>query len=187
MVTSGWPWRPLRYRRLCCANHEPKAFLPKRKEPFTNAELRAMASVLEGTVLELSPTAVLVVDSKDRLWREVMRLLHIMAQTGLRLADALKLNADALWFELDDGRLPTIVQGLLTRFKREGNTVLLKPGRTKSDPLGTYWAPFLSTYQFTGRQLSMPPGRLYSLKQTSRQSLQLGPRHLSSGTERARD
>jgi hypothetical protein len=69
-------------------------------------------------------------------------LIHVLAQTGLRLADALKLNGDAVWFDREGLLLPTVTTEILPGFKDGKSTVLLKPGRTKSDPLGTYWAPF---------------------------------------------
>jgi hypothetical protein len=123
-------------------NHGLSAFLPNRKEPFTNPDLRRMVSLPQGTVLQLSPTMTLTVDSKCPLWRAVLRLIHVLAQTGLRLADALKLNGDAIWYDRQGVLLPTVTQESLAGFKDRESTVVLSPGRTKSDPLGTYWAAF---------------------------------------------
>jgi hypothetical protein len=65
-----------------------------------------------------------------------------LAQTGLRLADALKLNCDALWYDLNGVAFPMVNAKAVESAVDLRDFVELKVGQTKSDPLGTYWAPF---------------------------------------------
>jgi hypothetical protein len=123
-------------------NHGLSAFMPSRKEPFTNDELRRMMQIPNGTSLRLSQNATFTVSRSCKLWRTVLKLLNCMAQTGLRLADALKLNGDAVWFELDGVALPTVNAAAVEGATDLRDFVELKVGQTKADQLGTYWAPF---------------------------------------------
>jgi hypothetical protein len=67
--------------------HGLSALMPARKSPFTNGELKSMLSVQPGNVLHSA-----TVDPGSRQWRSVELLVHVLAQSGFRLADALRMN-----------------------------------------------------------------------------------------------
>jgi hypothetical protein len=117
-------------------NHGQEAFDPSRKEPFTNPQLAALTLLPEGTKLK-----GVVVDKTDQCWRSIAMLIDIMAQSGMRLADALNLNAAAVVFEFKDMLLQH-VDHRVTELLTQDDWALLKPGKSKSDPLGQHWAPF---------------------------------------------
>ena len=85
-------------------------------------------------------------------------LAHVMAQTMLRLGDALRLNLDAICFDMSDCIVPRADKQMvevLTSFA----CALLRVGRTKPDPLGTYWSPF-PMYFRVDRTCAINVGRL---------------------------
>jgi integrase len=116
--------------------HGLSALLPKQKEAFTNAEVALLLSIAQhNTVYGV------VVNHRSRLWRSILMLVHVMAQTGLRLGDALRLNRDAIFFDLLDCIVPRADKQMVEALTSSA-CALLRVGRTKSDPLGTYWSPF---------------------------------------------
>ena len=66
-----------------------------------------------------------------------------MAQTGLRLADALKLNHNSANYHFRNTNLPTLLPEMLAMLGPTDH-VQLSPGATKSDPLGKHFADFSS-------------------------------------------
>ena len=117
-------------------NHGIIAFNPKRKEPFRRNTLRSMVNVHDGTVLH-----TVIVDKDCRTWRSILLLIHVMVQTGLRLADALRLNSDAKSFVFRGKILPVALPQMAGAMD-ESDYAQLLPGRTKSDPLCRHWASF---------------------------------------------
>ena len=114
------------------------AFNAKRKEPFNRSTMHKLVSVPVGTRLH---TVTVCQASKE--WRSINLLIHIMAQTGLRLADALKLNRNSASYHFRNKNLPTLLPEMVAML---GPTdyAQLSPGATKSDPLGKHFANFPS-------------------------------------------
>ena len=115
-------------------NHGLSALMPRRKAPFTNGELRSMLLVPVGTQLAS------VVVGMSRAWRSVEMLVHVLAQSGFRLADALRMNRDAVHFDFKNSAFPFADVDMLLQLQST-DYALLTPQRTKSDPLGSYWSP----------------------------------------------
>ena len=126
-------------------NHGQVAFNTKRKEPFNQSTMHRLVSVPEGTRLH---TVTMYQASKE--WRSINLLIHIMAQTGLRLADALKLNRNSASYHFRNKNLPTLLPEMLAML---GPTdyAQLSPGATKSDPLGKHFANFPSYLPYKKR------------------------------------
>ena len=122
------------------------ALLPERKEPFTNAELIRMVTVPQGSVLRN-----VIVSQTNRLWRSIEMLAQSLAQTGLRLADALQVNRAAVHYEVAGVKLNQATQELLARMDNS-STVFFKIGSTKSDPLGRHFATFPAYLPFSATQ-----------------------------------
>ena len=115
--------------------HGLSALMPARKSPFTNGDIKSMLSVQPGGVLHS-----VTVDAGSRQWRSVELLGHVLAQSGFRLADALRMNRDAVQFDFKNSVFPFGSQDMLPLLQHT-DYALLSPQRTKSDPLGTYWSP----------------------------------------------
>lgn len=116
--------------------HGITALLPQAKSPFTNDELARLMTVPVGTQL----TSGLSVGS-SRCWRSIELLLHIEAQGGFRLGDALLLNRDAVTFDFRDVALP-IVDHRMVEAMTSSDYALISPGRSKADRLGQHWSPY---------------------------------------------
>ena len=119
-------------------NHGQMALNAKRKEPFNRSTMHKLVSVPVGTRLH---TVTVCQASKE--WRSISLLIHVMAQTGLRLADALKLNRNSASNYFRNTNLPTLLPEMVAML---GPTdyAQLSPGATKSDPLGKHFANFPS-------------------------------------------
>jgi hypothetical protein len=116
-------------------NHGLSALMPKRKAPFTNLELRRMLSVRTGTMI-----GPLKVDAQSRLWKSVELLVHTLVHTGFRLADALRMNRDAMHYDFRNTPFPFADRRMVGHLTRT-DFALVSPQRTKSDSMGAYWCP----------------------------------------------
>jgi hypothetical protein len=117
-------------------NHGQSAFDPNRKAPYTNEQLAAICLLPRGTVLD-----GVVVSHECRKWRSLELLVHYLAQTGMRKADALNLNIDSVVFEYRGHKLTHIDRRVVDALDSTC-WAIGKPGKSKSDPLGKHWAPF---------------------------------------------
>ena len=135
------------------ANHGLSALVASRKLPFTNDDIRRMMSVPEGTTVWR-----VAVSSECRLWRSIELLIHFLAQTGFRLADALRMNWSAVMVEFRD-TLFSVAHPQMLQLFMETDYSVVTPQRTKSDPLGTYWSPN-PIYLDASRDALLKPGYL---------------------------
>jgi len=135
------------------------ALMPHRKEPFTNLEIQRMIKVQRGVLI----SGKLVSDT-SRFWRSVDLLIKVMAQTGFRLGDALKMNRDSVMFDFM-GRILPMTGEQMRPHLTAGVFAIMTPQRTKSDPLGIFWSPF-PVYLNAGEDDNIGAGRalfLYDL------------------------
>ena len=92
--------------------HGMSAFLPQQKQPFTNSDIARMLPIPQHFRVH-----TVLVNSACRLWRSVILLAHVLAQTGMRLGDALRLNSDCLHFSFRE-LLPLVTQEMLAIMER---------------------------------------------------------------------
>ena len=118
------------------AAHGLPALLPAQKETFTNEEVALLLSVATG-----SSIYDVIVQHESRLWRSILLLIHVLAQTGLRLGDALRLNRDSIFFDFMGYVVPR-ADTTMVKLLDSSACAMLRVGRTKSDPLSTHWSPF---------------------------------------------
>ena len=81
-----------------------------------------------------------VVVGTSRPWRTIEMLVHVLAQSGFRLADALRMNRDAVHFDFEDGAFPFADADMSLKL-HSTDYAPLTPQRTKSDPLGSHSSP----------------------------------------------
>lgn len=139
-------------------NHGLSALNPSRKLPFTNQDIVNMVSLPEGATV-----GGVVVSSRNRLWRSIELLIHVLAQTGFRLADALQLNRDAVMYDVRGEVFHLATSDMLTMAGTHTYAVV-SPQRTKSDPLGTYWSPH-PVYLDMERGAVLRPGYLLAAQE----------------------
>ena len=129
--------------REYCEIHGPeflKPKRPKRKEPFTHGEVKA--------VLTLKYTHKRVVEENSELWVTLRALIYVLYQSGFRKAEVSVPNARkwgkrhlsraSIVFKIGGKVYDNPSPHLLASMK-EGDFVIITPPPSKADQFGAVW------------------------------------------------